>query len=358
MLKLILIILLLIPNVVEAGCTGPTGGVYSCSFTSGTYNGRTWRLHVPTVGSGPRPLIVILHGGGTLEDGSNNDARTVARFSADMESDSANGGNGILVAYPRSGRQPDGQYQWQIGPEACVQMFGNGSPYPCLDDVGFVNAVIQEIKNTQSVDSFQVAVAGHSGGGFIVLRMVCEAGKNPHGTVMWAISASLTGDEVANCTNSVTTRLFMIHGTVDTAVPFVGTVAYGSQPIPGVITIPVAQAAFQVIALGARQGATSGAWTDTGSSYNASSVLTDGNCFINIQHTGVNVILGAIGLGAALPIRSGWPGLNDPCYSTGGTSGQNGGGHRWPGYTGNYGIGKITTFFNLSNSIIATVTGN
>jgi poly(3-hydroxybutyrate) depolymerase len=324
--------------------------------------------------------VVVLHGGGTVEDNGANDMRTVVDM--ETEGDTRNGGNGVLIAYPRSKQQGDGAFQWNFSPEACAVI----GLSPCPEDRQFVNAVIADIKATQSVNPANVALAGHSGGGVLALWMLCTPGAtngNPHATVAWAVAATLTAGHVAGCTNTTPTTLIIISGTDDSAVRYAGgaiNCGIGVGNIcsdalhPGftdLLTLPVEYAAFQVIALGARAAPRNVAsdWTSVKFAYHA----PDGNCWHNSQHLrsgAPDVVVGTVGPGVALPIHTPPP---DGCYSTGGTTPligaaapcagalgdytNNGGGHRWPGYCGGYGTGKPTTFFNTSSTVLATVSG-
>lgn len=342
LLLVVALVLIPIPTFAQSSCVSAGAGLVTCTFTSGPHNARWYRMHVPAAGSGPRPLVVVLHGGGTPEDNSSSDIRTVANM--ETRGDLLNGGNGVIIAYPRGTVSFNSAYFWNIGPEACVA-FGN-----CSDDIAFTNAVISDIKATQSVDAANVALAGHSAGGFVVLRMLCEPGGNPHASVAFALSASLTAQEEPLCTNNVKTRVFLISGTTDTGIPYTG----GSLPAlvgPPLVTLPIGYVAYQVIALRARGGNTSaGIWGTTVFPLDA-----DGECAVSTEHLGpssqgipdslgrpYNVAVFALGAGVSPP-------------SGDGCNWENGMGHRWAGYAGEYGFGKKALVYDLSGIILSTV---
>lgn len=352
--KIVLLTLLLcvlpLEAIAQSSCSssGQPAGLVKCTFTSGPHNARWYRLHVPSSGSGARPLIVILHGGGTCEDNSDNDIRSVANIEG--IGDAANSGNGIIIAYPRSGMQSidpsqcgDAHpFQWDLGPESNAILGTNTT------DVAFVNAVIADIKATQSVAA-QIAVAGHSGGGFIALRMVCETGGNPHATVLWASEASLTAGSEANCVNTTPTPVIITTGTGDIAVPTIG------GAVSGITFLPVGYASYQVIALRARSGVKSPAWWATTKISRPGSPPApivsdpDGECTSNSSHlrtpndaSSYDVLIYTLGNGV-------------PATTSDGCNSNNGMGHRWPGTLVHYGFGPQNTFFNMSATIIATV---
>lgn len=365
-LAALLLLLTFAPTLAWAACEAAAGGVRRCPMT---FNGkaREYFIHVPATGGTPRPLVVVLHGGEYVQDLS---APPLIRAAVNDGSSAMEAGAdslNVMVAYPRAwcmaapctGGGVD-NFQWNLGPEAC------GAFGACEDDVGFVNAAIADIKANFSTDASNVAIAGHSGGGFLVFRMFCEVGGNQHATVGWVISATLTAGEVANCTNPTPTRLIIVNGTQDPAVPYtpapgagvncgigIGNICTNTIGIP---FLPTGYAAFQVLALGARGGSRSpDQWRST--NFWGTSLAVDGNCLTTVEHIGARVTVGAVGSGVIAPFLV--PRPDGGCYVNDGVAGDafDGGGHAWPGSNTDYGVGKKTLFFNTSPAILSTVTG-
>ncbi|MEM1245964.1 MAG: alpha/beta fold hydrolase [Acidobacteriota bacterium] len=140
---------------------------------------RSYRLHVPTrhEDTSPTPLVVALHGGvataKTFEDQS--------RFSplADVE--------GFLVAYPNG-----------IGIGPLLRHWNGG--YCCaramkkqIDDIGFINAVIEDVAGRFQIDRSRIYVVGYSNGGMLAYNYAAE---HPDKVAAVGIFASAPGLEL------------------------------------------------------------------------------------------------------------------------------------------------------------------
>mgnify|MGYP001583841336 CR=1 FL=1 len=110
---------------------------------------RDYRLFVPEgLPSGPRPLVVVLHGGGGA-------ARGMERFSG---FDELAEGEGFLVAYP------DGYNRnWNDGRSSKELDEAREG----VDDGAFIAAMIDEIARGHAVDRKRVYATGVSNGGFM-----------------------------------------------------------------------------------------------------------------------------------------------------------------------------------------------
>lgn len=88
-----------------------------------------------------------------------------------------------------------------------------------MDDVGYLTALVDEIKNRYSVDDYRVYFFGHSNGGFMSCRMACE-----HPGMVAAV-ASLAGAMYFNAVDCVPPQrvyTLQIHGTADARIGFSG----------------------------------------------------------------------------------------------------------------------------------------
>ena len=124
---------------VAAGCTVP-GSAAPQGFTAGSSlhtmsfagRDRTYRVYVPDGVSAPAPLVVMLHGG----FGSAQQAERA--YGWDQLADSAK----FVVAYPDGvGRA------WNVNGGCCGRPGREG-----VDDVGFVNAVVDDIAANLDID--------------------------------------------------------------------------------------------------------------------------------------------------------------------------------------------------------------
>lgn len=154
------------------------------------------------------PLVVLLHG-----FGANGLLQTIY-LGLDSRVDS---GQYILVA-------PDGT------PNETGTRFWNATPACCafseedrmVDDVAYVRSLITEAAATYSIDETRVGLIGHSNGGFMSLRMACEASDIITSVVSLAGSTFADAPSCAPATNPVS--VLAMHGTLD------GTISYDGRP--------------------------------------------------------------------------------------------------------------------------------
>lgn len=86
-----------------------------------------------------------------------------------------------------------------------------------VDDVGYVRAVIEKVRQDYSVNSSRVYVTGMSNGGMMANRLACEAAD------MFAGAAIVSGTiQIATCTPSRQIPIMIMHGTADDNVPYNG----------------------------------------------------------------------------------------------------------------------------------------
>src|SRR6218665_1740028 len=180
---------------------------------------RTYSFYVPAtyVPGHPVPLVLNLHGAGT--DGAYQaqyrDFRPIA--------DTAN----FIVAHPDGTIEPGtGQRFWNYG-----NVLGS-----TVDDVGFLEALIDTISAHYSIDPARVYSAGMSNGGFMTYYLACQ-------TTRFAAIGSVTGSMgtamYTTCAPSHPTPLIHIHGTSDPLNPYAGNST--SKSIPDVVRFWVDQ---------------------------------------------------------------------------------------------------------------------
>lgn len=184
--------------------------IANVTFTSGTFSGRHYRLHVPMGSScSSYSLIVLLHGGGMVEDGSGNDIRNLSGLESSY-SDS----NCVIVAYPFS-------TGWNFMPELGLPSTGAN------DDMGFVNAVVDDIaQRYSSLNSGRVTLAGFSAGAAQALKMLCE-GESLRFHNIFSLAGPMSQGERAKCSfvhsqDYVPQYVRLIYGTSDDAVLYLG----------------------------------------------------------------------------------------------------------------------------------------
>src|SRR5688572_30145590 len=170
---------------------------YSCVFDGNT---RSYIVHLPTGynASNTYPLVLNFHGY------TSNAAQQQAYSLMDQVADTA----GFIVVYP------DGVGNaWNVG-------FGAGAYNTGIDDVGFVNALLDTMMANFSVDPEAVYSTGMSNGGYMSNRLACEL---PFRIVAIAsVTGPMTDSTHAYCNPGRNVPVMHIHGTTDPVVNYNG----------------------------------------------------------------------------------------------------------------------------------------
>lgn len=125
------------------------GEAWAGSFTSETYNGRTYKIYVPTgYESGSKtPLVVMLHG--CTQDPDQFAAGTRMNRVAERE--------GFIVIYPRQDAAYNSSKCWNWF-EPAHQSRGRGEP-------ALISGMVNDVKRGYAIDEDRVYAAGLSAGG-------------------------------------------------------------------------------------------------------------------------------------------------------------------------------------------------
>lgn len=164
---------------------------------------RSYLLYTPDRPAvGPRPLVLVLHGGG----GSAREVRVSTRrgFERLAERD------GFSVVYPDAiGRI------WDTGRgEISVRLA------PRRDDLGFLKAVIESVSAAVPVDRQRVFATGISRGGQASYMLACETSGLIRAIA--PVAMTLPEAQVAACPNRGPVGFLLIMGTDDPIVPYAG----------------------------------------------------------------------------------------------------------------------------------------
>lgn len=160
---------------------------------------RYYKVHVP-LGyneAKPTPLILAFHGGGgNAENGPKY-------FGLNQKSDK----EGFLLVYPEgSGKKVLGKTfaSWNAG-RCCGPALKNN-----IDDVGFINALIEKIKADFNVDGKRIFVTGMSNGAQMAYRLACELSDK-----IAAIAPSGSQGTFDNCQPERPVPVLHIQGKLD-----------------------------------------------------------------------------------------------------------------------------------------------
>lgn len=178
---------------------------------------RRYFVHVPPAYERSRPIPVVLafHGGG---------GRPETQIRASRMNEKADSA-GFLAVYPEG-----------TGPSLLGRIFATWNVGRCcgyardekVDDVGFVAAVIDDLRARFDVDSRRVYATGHSNGALMTYRLACELSDR-----VAAIAPNAGHDALDGCQPSRPVPVIHFHGTADPAARYDGGHCGGRQKDPG-----------------------------------------------------------------------------------------------------------------------------
>ncbi len=221
---------------------------------------RPYNFKVPTGydKTKPTPLVIMLHGysaSGVLEE---------AYFQLSATSDAQT----FLYAYPDGTKDPTNNLFWNAD-DACCDFYS----IP-VDDVAYVNAIIDDVETKYNVDTKRIFVVGHSNGAFMSHRLACDSS----GRI--AAIAALAGEvwaDPSKCNPSSTISVLGIHGDADMTILYDGGVAAAGFPAyPPELT---------TMATWATKNGCTGSLTATGTTLDLDSTLP-GNETVEKAYTG------------------------------------------------------------------------
>ena len=148
------------------------------------------------------PVVVNLHGGGGTAKGAYR--LTNGRFN-DLAKE-----QGFIVVYPNAIDK-----SWNDGREQILKPENKN-----VDDVGFIAAIIQELKEIYDVDLSRIFATGMSNGGFMTSRLLCDRADLFRGGAV--VTASISTDYFPKCKPTASVAVLVMNGTDDPLVPYNG----------------------------------------------------------------------------------------------------------------------------------------
>lgn len=174
---------------------------------------RSYILYIPNsyTGDTPVPLVFNFHGytSNANEQMWYGDFRPIA--------DTA----GFLLVHPQ-GTSFQGSTHWNVG---------GWTVGSTVDDVGFTEAMIDELAVNYNIDLSRVYATGMSNGGFMSFLLACQLSDKI--AAVASVTGSMTPETYDNCTPEHPTPVLQIHGNLDPVVPYNG--AGWTKPIADVL---------------------------------------------------------------------------------------------------------------------------
>lgn len=201
MIRVIGVILVLSSMIFTLGCNREFKGDGKTKKQSFTYQGekRKFRIYFPENydENGLHPVVIALHG--RFGDGKQMEKSSLFNPIADE--------NNVIMVYP------DGyEKSWNDGRGEGPAADDN------IDDVGFIDALINLIIGDYAVDDSRIYVCGMSNGGFMSMRLAHEL--NNRIAAFGTVTGSLSSNYNEPLNQSV--PVMLIAGTEDPLVPYSG----------------------------------------------------------------------------------------------------------------------------------------
>jgi polyhydroxybutyrate depolymerase len=166
------------------------------------------------------PLLVVLHGLG-------NDGPAMERY---WQIDPLVDELGLLVAYPSGTRDMKSKSRgmghrqrfWNAT-DLCCDFFHSG-----VDDVAYLDAVIDDMSARFPVDPKRIFVGGISNGGYMAYRYACDRATRVAAIVS---QAGAMWSDATRCKPSEPVAVLQVHGTADEWLPYNGGPVLGYGPV-------------------------------------------------------------------------------------------------------------------------------
>lgn len=183
-----------------AGCTTASARTETIELTVDGID-RTARVTAPRPDGDERlPLLVALHGAG----------QNATRFDESTRLPDAVEERRFVLVTPNGTGANELTLGWNAG--ACCQA-AEGD----VDDIAFLEALVERVGRDHPVDRDRVYVAGFSNGGMLAYRAACERGDR-----IAAIAVVAGSQVVEECAAPRAVPVFAMHGTADPTVPYEG----------------------------------------------------------------------------------------------------------------------------------------
>ena len=160
-------------------------------------------VQLPTDTSKPSPLLIMLHSAST----------SGAHQEKYMKLGPVAKRLGMIYIAPDGTVGKDGRRVWNAA-KACCQKSGES-----VDDIGYLNSLIDEIDAKYPVDRNRIYFVGHSNGAFMSLAFACSTGK-----VAGVVSLAGALDIDNQCAASNPFAFLHIHGVADPTIKINGGV--------------------------------------------------------------------------------------------------------------------------------------
>jgi polyhydroxybutyrate depolymerase len=158
-------------------------------------------VNLPDTLANPAPLLILLHSASTSGAHQENYMHLgpIAKK------------NGLIYIAPDGTLNPEGKRFWNASKSCCNKYKQE------VDDVAYINSLIDEINAKTPVDPKRIYLIGHSNGAFMSFTYACKTNKV---AAIVAIAGAM--DTESECTPITPVSLLNIHGTADKTIKIDG----------------------------------------------------------------------------------------------------------------------------------------
>jgi polyhydroxybutyrate depolymerase len=170
----------------------------------------------------PTPVVLNFHGGGGSAEGHQRTSQM------NRKADSA----GFIAVYPAGTRRDASPVRllnrfWNIGEGPNGHYYSNSDPVSEIDDIGFVDKLLDDLESNFNVDKKRVYATGLSNGGILTHLLACKlshriAAIAPVAAPYWGYP-----DQCNKAKGLISVILF--HGTSDVCAPYDGGISQCSS---------------------------------------------------------------------------------------------------------------------------------
>ncbi len=127
----------------------------------------------------------------------------------------------FIIVHPMGTKNGFGTTHWNVG-------WGGSS----TNDLGFIDDLLDTLKQDYAVDSMRIYSTGMSNGGFMSYLLACELSNQI--AAVASVTGSIAPGKLTSCNPTHPTPIMQIHGTNDQTVPYTGSSGVGA-PIEDVV---------------------------------------------------------------------------------------------------------------------------
>jgi len=148
----------------------------------------------------PLPLLLVFHG-------YTSSARTIKGYSG---FDTLAEKEGFIAVYPQGTLLNDNTH-WNVG---------GWTLQSSADDVGFVEALLDQLTEEYAIDTDRIYATGMSNGGYMSFLLACQVSDRI--AAIASVTGSMTPQTYNKCDPERPMPILQFHGTTDPTVPYVG----------------------------------------------------------------------------------------------------------------------------------------